>query len=505
MSKGKRVPEIGSKLRAIRGEMDQRGFARQLQVSQQVISHYEHGNIPGSWEFLRRLSKGFDVSINWLLVSQSPRTLRAVAGHAPLADNRRPDWSRDFLDQVIFEETDVLELVLHYYFLYLATEPADAKSRLMADLQALIDAVRAGSDADGAPPGETQALLDVYNALAADDRRSAVHVLIHAGERIEKMERAASTKDARKLYRASLSLARIQGWRNAEVESARRIGRSYRKEGRWNEADLFFRIAVDRFANGGQAVGEPAPAAPADPDLGRAEGDFASSTVLAPTRARTLLGYGHVAREQGDLASARERYLEALESAFKCQDPVLRAEVYLDLAGLACRGKEWAKASEFLASGRTFVQAGDGKVSSRFSLTEALVRRQRGDLSGAEAVLRELHAKSTTEGDLRTFALASLNLAEILRERDGGQEALDLLDRTASLADAHGDPRNLALRKLLYARLKFDAGQNAEATRDLLACLRFARDKGLTAEFDQAVALLSDKDAVPPFPMLQVG
>ena len=488
MSKDKGFPEIGKRLLSVRGELDQRSFSRLVNVSQQAISNYERGNLPASWAFLRRVNEDFNVNLNWLFTGQGQRDYRAGTPYAALADNRQPGWARAFLEQAAFDDSDRLELLLSIYFLYVATEPADAKARLAADLQAIVDAARLGLEDDGAE--DARALLAVYDALARDDRRAAVGSLIAAGEGIERAATRHAMARARKLYLAAMGLARLQGWPTEELEASRRAGRSYRKEGRWQDAERFFTAAVDGFADESPDGAEP-----------ETNGDSGAGGELGVARARTLLGYGHVARERGEIPVARERYLAALRWALKSQDAGLRAEVYLDLACLSYRERDWQKALEFVGSGRAFAeQARDRKLLNNFKLAEALCLRERGELETAETILRLLVATGDGEQDLSILPVAAVNLVEVLIDRGKTTEAEALLERTAPLAEAHGNPRDLALRKLLRARLAAATGEEEAARTWLLDCLRFAGDYGLTAEFERAVAAFGAIDGTAPFP-----
>ena len=391
MSKERGAPEIGKRLRAIRGEMNQRGFATRLEVSQQAISNYEQGNIPDSWDFLRRLSRDSSVNLHWLLEGSGVRDLRTGTTLAGLSDNRPSDWCRTFLDQAAFEETDSLLLLLHVYFLYLVTEPTDAKAHLMSDLQRLATAARAGSRRRDADAASWDLTSRAFDALARDDRGALIDAILRVGDGREGSGggRQALTQ-ARQLYLAVLSLARVQGWQADVLESARRIARSYRKEGRWNEAEAFYRIAIATFeeshaspnglavvtaadgerstfaraSNGQPALGAPSPRQVVSPDA----------------RARTLLVYGHVAREQGDIALARTRYLSALRWALESRESGMRAEVYLDLACLSYREKDLKKAAEFVTAGRAFAeQSGDARLINQFGLADGLILRERGE------------------------------------------------------------------------------------------------------------------------------
>jgi tetratricopeptide (TPR) repeat protein len=473
MSREKGFPEIGKRLHSVRAELDQRGFSRRVNVSQQAISNYERGNLPASWAFLRRLNEDFNLNLNWLFTGQGLRDYRAGTPYASLTDNRAPGWAASFLSQRAFEDSHPLEILLTLYFLYLATEPADAKARLMADLQAIVDAARQGlgSVEDSR---EAKLLLDALDALATDNRRAAVSALIAMGEQLEAVEKGRAMQGARRAYLAALDLARLQGCVEDELEAGRRIGRTYRKEGRWADAERFFQLALERVESR-DAEADPGP-------------DGTDPTLVA-VLARTCLGYGHVAKHKGAIGEARERYLSALRFALKTQDSALRAEVYLDLTCLSYHEKEWQKALDFIGNGRTFAeQAGDRRLLRNLRIMEALVHRERGELETSETLLRVLLQQAEKDRDLPVVALASGNLAEVLVDRGNLEEAERLLERTAGTAEDHHDPRDLALRKLLHARIGAAKGEEGAARAAFVEAMRYAKDHGLTLEFERAVA-----------------
>jgi transcriptional regulator with XRE-family HTH domain len=507
MSKERGAPEIGKRLRAIRGEMNQRSFASRLDVSQQAISNYEQGNIPDSWDFLRRLSRDSSVNLHWLLEGSGVRDLRTGTTLAGLSDNRSSDWCRTFLDQAAFEETDSLLLLLHVYFLYLVTEPTDAKAHLMSDLQRLATAARAGSRRRDADAASWEATSQAFDALARDDRGALIDAILRVGDGREGAGGGRQAlAQARQLYLAVLSLARVQGWQADVLESARRIARSYRKEARWNEAETFYRIAIATFEEGHASPNGAALATAANGERSPfartsngqpAAGASPRQVTSADARARTLLGYGHVAREQGDIALARTRYLSALRWALESRESGMRAEVYLDLACLSYREKDLKKAAEFVTAGRAFAeQSGNARLMNQFDLAAGLILRERGEFDEAEVVLRQLVPKTQSDRDVDTFTLASLNLAEVLADQGRLDEAREMLTSTASAAEDHGNPRNIALRMLLQARVAAAKGEDAAVSAWLLDCIRYSRNQGLNAEFEKAAAFWTSRQGI---------
>lgn len=470
MSRDKALNDIGKRLHAARGELDQRALARLAHVSQQAVSNYERGNLPASWSFLRRLKEELSLNLNWLFSGQGSRDLQSGGLCATLADNRSAEWPREFVEQVAFHGASPLELPLSLYFLYLATEPADAKARLIADVQAVVEAARQSlqSSAGAADPS----LLQVLGAIAVDDRRLAVGALIAAGE---SMERGRAVAGARRAYLAALGLARLQRWPGEEVDAARRVGRTYRKEGRWDEAERFFELALSRVFGAESQDAEP----------GGAPG------VPPATAARAFLGAGHAARQAGNVVAAGARYRRALEWALRTDQLALGAEVHLELACLAHRERDWRAALDHATSGLLLAErAGERRLGVNLRVVEALVLRERGDLDAAEAALRALAGQAEAERDLAALSLVSSHLAELLLDRGRPDEAERALARTAAAARAQGDPRGQALRKLLAARVAAARGDGHAAHARLLEALRFSRQEGLEREFEQAVAAL---------------
>jgi transcriptional regulator with XRE-family HTH domain len=463
--------EIGKRLLSIRGALDQRAFARHVSVSQQAISNYERGNLPASWSFLRKVHEDFGINVNWLLTGRGARvTDEGMA--AGLADNRPPLWARDFLEDPLFSETDRTELLLHLYFLYLATEPVDARARLVGDLRTIAGVAAADAARDGAGP----ALAAVYSAIGRDDRRALVAALIAAGEEREGVQRKSAMRDARVLYVAAMRIAALQGWVEEEAEATRRAARTHRKEASWDAAAKLYERALERLGS-------------ADSSNGDAPGSNGTPEVWT----RTWLGYGRVAKDQGDVRVAGERYRSALEWALRSVEPHLRGEVYLDLACLAYHERDVQKGLDYLVSGRAFAeQSGEPKLLAWFRLTEALLLRERGDLDAARAILEVVFESAEREGNLAVLPLAAANLAEVRLDSGDLEWARDLLRRSETAARMHGNARNLAERMLLEARLMRLEGDEDAARARLLECLRFAGERKLRSEFERAAAMLEE-------------
>lgn len=300
--------------------------------------------------------------------------------------------------------------------------------------------------------------------------------LLRLGERYEASEDRRTLAKPRQIYLAALAVARQQQWPEREVEAGRRVGRTYRKEGRYAEAERTFSEVV--------ALAEREEESPPD--------------VSETTWARVWLGYGHVAKEQGDVSEARRRYTRALEWALRTAIPDVRAEVYLDLGCLAFHEHEWLKALELLGTGRAFAeQGGDARLIADFKLSEALILRERGELETAEAILKVVLAQAEREGDPRIVAVASGNLAEVLADRGEGTAAKELLERTADTAESHAGPRSLALRKLIGARLAAAKGEDEAARALAVESLRIAQTYGLKRELDQTLDFLQGAAGVP--------
>jgi tetratricopeptide (TPR) repeat protein len=316
----------------------------------------------------------------------------------------------------------------------------------------------------------------VYSAVARDDRRALITALVAAGEERERAERASAMRDARVLYVAAMRIARLQGLGDEETEAARRAARTYRKEGEWTRASSFYERALER-VGAASSNGE------------RPEG----TTPSPESAARTWLGYGRVAKDQGDVLAAAERYRAALEWALRSLDPHLRAEVYLDLACLSYHQRESQAGLDYLMRGRPFAeQSGDRDLLAWFRLSEALLLRERGELAAALAILEVVLEAAEREGNLAVLPLAAANLAEVRLDSGDLEWARELLARSEEAARTHANPRNLAERMLLQARLARLEGDEEAARARLMDCLRFAGDRNLRTEFDRAAALLEE-------------
>jgi transcriptional regulator with XRE-family HTH domain len=68
--------QVGHRIRAIRGKMNQTNFARVIGVRKQnYVSRYEHGRIPNP-QLLVRIANYGKVTVDWLLTGKGkgPRT-----------------------------------------------------------------------------------------------------------------------------------------------------------------------------------------------------------------------------------------------------------------------------------------------------------------------------------------------------------------------------------------------------------------------------------------------
>lgn len=62
--------QVGQRIRAIRGKMNQTNFARTIGVRKQnYVSRYEHGRIPNP-ELLVRIANYGKVTVDWLLTGR---------------------------------------------------------------------------------------------------------------------------------------------------------------------------------------------------------------------------------------------------------------------------------------------------------------------------------------------------------------------------------------------------------------------------------------------------
>jgi transcriptional regulator with XRE-family HTH domain len=62
--------QVGQRIRAIRGEMNQTDFAKMIGVRKQnYVSRYEHGRIPNP-ELLVRIANYGKVTVDWLLTGR---------------------------------------------------------------------------------------------------------------------------------------------------------------------------------------------------------------------------------------------------------------------------------------------------------------------------------------------------------------------------------------------------------------------------------------------------
>ena len=72
-----------------------------------------------------------------------------------------------------------------------------------------------------------------------------------------------------------------------------------------------------------------------------------------------------------------------------------------------------------------------------------------------------------------------------------------IITRPASAAEDHGNPRNIALRMILQARVAAAKGEDAAVSAWLLDCIRYSRNQGLNAEFEKAAAFWTSRQGIP--------
>ena len=80
--------EIGRRIRAIRGDLDQLEFAKILGISQGSVSKYEKGNMPNA-VILEKIAKYGGVSVEWLLHGEEAGPAKAAEA-APEVYEARP-------------------------------------------------------------------------------------------------------------------------------------------------------------------------------------------------------------------------------------------------------------------------------------------------------------------------------------------------------------------------------------------------------------------------------
>ena len=124
--------------------------------------------------------------------------------------------------------------------------------------------------------------------------------------------------------------------------------------------------------------------------------------------------------------------------------------------------------------------------------------RARGNLDVSQAILEKLLQDGRDGHSLHIFAFATANLAEVYLETGKLEEAERLLGETASAAEAHGNPRDLALRKLLRARLEAAKGEEEAASASLRECLRYATEHGLQDKIEDAAVLIEARTRLAP-------
>jgi transcriptional regulator with XRE-family HTH domain len=78
--------ELGTRLKLLRKNRTQKEFASQYGTPQGTLSKYERGKLEPGIDFLTEVSKGEDVSINWILTGEMDDKARKWMLREPMAE-----------------------------------------------------------------------------------------------------------------------------------------------------------------------------------------------------------------------------------------------------------------------------------------------------------------------------------------------------------------------------------------------------------------------------------
>lgn len=78
--------ELGTRLKLLRKNRTQKEFASQYGIPQGTLSKYERGKLEPGIDFLTEVSKGEDVSINWILTGEMDDKARKWMLREPMAE-----------------------------------------------------------------------------------------------------------------------------------------------------------------------------------------------------------------------------------------------------------------------------------------------------------------------------------------------------------------------------------------------------------------------------------
>lgn len=302
-----------------------------------------------------------------------------------------------------------------------------------------------------APDPERQAWERVLDSVEDGERTDLAGAVLELASAVEAQ---GHHHGAVELHRSAYEVAMATGSVTVAVDAARFQGRVYRRMTEWDRAFRWYEVAGD---------------------VARSAGEVGKYTLVR-------IGLGNTHRVRGNMARAREIYLDTLQLAEEVGERRPQAEAH---HGLMVLDRNSAEGEEALDHGWRAVQLYPDEQSRLMALQDlAGVLVDLGDLGAADDAYTIVAARMGLR-DYRVMALDGLVYVAALRgDREAFEERIGVLDRTDWESTLAPDYRG---QIFYYRGLSYRAlGEMEEARRWLERAVGFAEEHGLSKELIRA-------------------
>jgi tetratricopeptide (TPR) repeat protein len=231
---------------------------------------------------------------------------------------------------------------------------------------------------------------------------------------------------------------RVAELRPADAGAAFFLGLIALRQARWEEAAASFRQAIEKGSSRAAALHNLGLALERLGRLEEAETAYGDAAGRAPDDARVMLGWAVVALRRGEYQVAQGRLDRARELAGSKPLP----QLWYWAATLASIGRDDGEAALRAAEEGAAAYPRSAVLGNNL----AVLRELRGDMAGAEAMLRAALAEDASLPQI------SKNLADILYRNGRYDDAREAYERAAKLAPELGDDLYFKLGNIAYRR-----------------------------------------------------
>jgi len=194
-------------------------------------------------------------------------------------------------------------------------------------------------------------------------------------------------------------------------------------------------------------------------------------------RMETLIALGIFARDEEKLQLESEYYHEAIALAEKVGDIQTQAHVAKLMGNLLLRKGDLNGAEAILRTATNLAEeSGDRRLRAVIAGRLALVQRKRGHLEDARETYQESYTELLKLGDSEGAATAAGSLAIVLRREGRPAEAAELLKQALHLKRQGGERRSISANLINLANISFDLGRLKEAREYFAQALDLSRE-----------------------------